>query len=57
MAGREAGQDLVEYALFGGVLAAVLITLGVSGMTGGLVSFFSEVGQCIDFNSNTNCGS
>jgi hypothetical protein len=26
-------------------------------MTGGLVSFFSEVGQCIDFNSNTNCGS
>jgi Flp pilus assembly pilin Flp len=55
-AGWERGQDLIEYALFGGVLAAVLITLGVGGLTGGLMDFFGEVRDCVDFDSSSNCG-
>jgi Flp pilus assembly pilin Flp len=53
----ERGQDLVEYALLGGVVALLLISVTVTGLTAGLVEFFGEMGQCIDFDASTNCGS
>jgi Flp pilus assembly pilin Flp len=54
---EERGQDLLEYALLGGLLAAaitaaavvVLMTGAVSGMAGG-------IGDCIDFDAGTPCG-
>jgi Flp pilus assembly pilin Flp len=54
--GSERGQDLVEYALLGGFIAMVLITVTMTGLTNGLESFFGELGQCVDFDSSTDCG-
>jgi len=54
---REEGQDLIEYALLGGLIAAAIIAVGatlfftnaVSGMANG-------IGRCIDFDNTTPCG-
>ncbi len=54
--GSERGQDLIEYALLGGLIAMALVaaavlvayTSAVQGMAGGIK-------DCIDFDSVTDC--
>jgi Flp pilus assembly pilin Flp len=52
----ERGQDLLEYALLGGLIAGALITAGVLGiMTGALGNLADGIRNCIDFDPNTTC--
>jgi Flp pilus assembly pilin Flp len=51
---REEGQDLIEYALLGGLIAAAI--LGVSVLFSEQVDAMIEgIGECIDFDS-VACG-
>jgi Flp pilus assembly pilin Flp len=50
----ERGQDLIEYALLGGLIA-VAIMGAVAFLSGALSSMFTGIGNCIDFNSGTTC--
>jgi Flp pilus assembly pilin Flp len=52
----ERGQDLLEYALLGGLIAASIvaaITVGI--LSGALSSMTSQIVNCIDFKSTTVC--
>jgi len=51
----ERGQDLIEYALLGGLIAAALIGAGFS-FSGALAKMATGIGNCIDFDSGTVCG-
>jgi len=51
---REDGQDLIEYALLGGLIAFAIIAVGVAALTGPLNGMFTGIGQCIDFDG-VNC--
>ena len=46
----ERGQDLIEYAMLGGLIAATLAAL-----SGALTSMATGIGNCIDFNGGTVC--
>jgi Flp pilus assembly pilin Flp len=51
---REEGQDLIEYALLGGLIAAAI--LGASALfTDQLEAMVDGIGECIDFDS-VACG-
>jgi len=54
---EERGQDLLEYALLGGLIAAAItaaaVVLAMSGALGGMAS---GIARCLDFNSVTVCG-
>jgi Flp pilus assembly pilin Flp len=52
---RERGQDLVEYALFGGLIAIGIIAVGVAAYTGIINSLTGGIKNCVDFNSATSC--
>jgi Flp pilus assembly pilin Flp len=51
---HERGQDLIEYALIGGLIAAALLAafliLGPSVST-----MATNIGNCVDFNKSTTC--
>lgn len=50
------GQDLIEYALLGGLIALTLMAAGVLlAMTGALSDMAAGIGHCIDFNNGTTC--
>jgi Flp pilus assembly pilin Flp len=50
--GDEHGQDLIEYALLGGVIAVALAALITAGaLTGALTSMADGISDCIDFSS------
>jgi len=52
----ERGQDLLEYALLGGLIAAAivaLLTLGI--LSGGVNSMVTNIRDCIDFEATTTC--
>ena len=52
----ERGQDLLEYALLGGLIAAAIVALlGAGIMSGGVNSMVTNIRDCIDFEANTNC--
>lgn len=51
----ERGQDLVEYAIFTGVIALALMAVGAFVLSGALTSLATGIGNCIDFNSATVC--
>jgi len=52
----ERGQDLLEYALLGGLIAvAITAAAVVTAMTGGLEKMGNGIKDCIDFKSNTTC--
>jgi Flp pilus assembly pilin Flp len=52
----ERGQDLLEYALLGGLIAAALIALFTLGaISGGTKSMVENIRDCIDFESTTTC--
>ena len=47
---REDGQDLIEYALLGGLIAAALIAVAVlAAMTGAVEGMADGIAECIDF--------
>lgn len=53
---RENGQDLIEYAMLSGLIAATLVALAVlAAYTGALNSMATGIGNCVDFNSGTPC--
>jgi len=52
----ERGQDLLEYALLGGLIAAAVVAVIALGtMTGAITSMATGISRCIDFNSGTIC--
>ncbi len=51
----ERGQDLVEYAIFTGIIALTLMAVGALFLTGALGNMATGIGNCIDFNSGTVC--
>ena len=54
---EERGQDLLEYALLGGLIAAAITAAAVVLlMTGALEGMTEGIGFCIDFDSGTTCG-
>lgn len=54
LGGREDGQDLIEYAMLGGLIA--LAILGAVVLFGSaLTDMATGIGECIDFDSGTTC--
>ncbi len=51
---REEGQDLIEYALLGGLIAVAIIGALVIWGTS-LTNMASNIGNCIDFSNTTPC--
>jgi Flp pilus assembly pilin Flp len=52
----EKGQDLLEYALLGGLIAAAIIAVIALGtMTTAITDMANAIGDCIDFDSTTAC--
>jgi Flp pilus assembly pilin Flp len=48
----ERGQDLLEYALLGGLIAAALLAIGVlASLTGGVQALADGIKACIDFDA------
>ena len=52
---EERGQDLLEYALLGGLIAVAIIGAGVFFQPA-LASMATGIGRCIDFDATTICG-
>jgi Flp pilus assembly pilin Flp len=51
----ERGQDLIEYALLGGLIAGALLAAAVlTGMTNAVQGMATGIGECIDFDG-TDC--
>jgi Flp pilus assembly pilin Flp len=51
----QGGQDLIEYALLGGLIAGALLTAAVfAGVENALVGMADGIGECIDFDG-TDC--
>lgn len=49
----EDGQDLIEYALLSGLIAATLIGIGAfAAFTGALDGMANGIGNCIDFDNS-----
>ncbi len=51
---RQEGQDLIEYALLGGLIAAAIVGALVIWGTS-LTNMASNIGNCIDFSNTTPC--
>jgi Flp pilus assembly pilin Flp len=51
----ERGQDLIEYALLSGLIAAAIIAVGVLGYEGALNSMAAGISNCVDFKKSTTC--
>ncbi len=50
---EERGQDLLEYALLGGLIAAALVAAGVLiAYTGGVTAMADGIANCIDFDNS-----
>ena len=52
----EKGQDLIEYAMLGGLIAAAMLAVGVLVFSGALTSMADGISNCIDFKKATTCG-
>ena len=53
--GREQGQDLIEYAMLSGLIAAAIVAVGILAFSGALTSMAGGISDCIDFDSGTSC--
>jgi len=47
-ASEERGQDLLEYALIGGVIAAAILAVGAL-LNGAVQDMFANIGACVTF--------
>ena len=52
----ESGQDLVEYALLGGLIALAFVGLGLFFFADAVTSLVDGMAACIDFRAGTPCG-
>jgi len=53
---EERGQDLLEYALLGGLISAALVAAAVVLiLNGAIVSMAGEIRDCVDFQAVTIC--
>ena len=52
---RERGQDLVEYAMLSGLIAAAIVAVGIIVFSGALTSMATGISSCIDFTATTTC--
>ena len=53
---EERGQDLLEYALLGGLIAAALVAAGaLIAYTGAVTGMADGIAGCIDFDAGTPC--
>ena len=56
---EERGQDLIEYALLGGLIAAAIVAVAALGvMTGAIEGMADGIADCIDFDNSvgSECG-
>ena len=53
---EERGQDLVEYALWSGLIAIGLIAIGAALYTGIGNALGAGIQDCLDFDTTTGCG-
>ncbi len=56
---EERGQDLLEYALLGGLIAAAIVAVAALGvMTGAITGMANGIANCIDFDNSaaSTCG-
>jgi hypothetical protein len=52
----ERGQDLLEYAMLGGLIAgAIMVVFGLAIFEGAFTDLANGIGRCIDFDSSTTC--
>jgi Flp pilus assembly pilin Flp len=51
----ERGQDLIEYALLSGLIAAALVAVFATGLSSALTDMVTGISNCIDFKSSTVC--
>jgi Flp pilus assembly pilin Flp len=52
----ERGQDLLEYALLAGLIAAAIVALASTAiLSGGVNSMVTNIRDCIDFEASTPC--
>jgi Flp pilus assembly pilin Flp len=49
---EERGQDLIEYAMLGGLIALAIIAVGVLAFSGAINDMATGIGNCIDFDSS-----
>ena len=52
---EESGQDLIEYALLGGMIALAIIGVSALFLTGALTGMVTGIGNCVDFDALTGC--
>jgi Flp pilus assembly pilin Flp len=53
---KERGQDLLEYAMLGGLIAAALVIVFGVLIGGGVIDKMATgIGNCIDFDDGTGC--
>ncbi len=52
---RERGQDLIEYAMLSGLIAAAIVAVGILVFSTALTSMAGGISDCIDFDSGTPC--
>ena len=50
----ERGQDLIEYAMLGGLIA-IALAAGALVFSGALADMSTGIGDCIDFKSSSTC--
>ena len=49
---EERGQDLMEYAVLGGVLAVLVVGVGTAlALTGAATTMANAIAECIDFDN------
>lgn len=53
-ASSERGQDVLEYAMLGGLIAMGILLI-VGAFTGALASMATGISHCIDFDKLTEC--
>jgi Flp pilus assembly pilin Flp len=51
----ERGQDLIEYAVWSGVIALALMATGAFVLSGALGKLATGIGNCVDFDDTTSC--
>jgi Flp pilus assembly pilin Flp len=52
---REEGQDLIEYAMLSGLIAAAIVAVGAIVFQDALTDMAGGISDCIDFDSGTAC--
>jgi Flp pilus assembly pilin Flp len=53
---EERGQDLIEYAMLGGLVALALIAAASAFLfTSAIGDMATGIGECIDFDSDSEC--